>query len=181
MQVPGRLDDAEQRHLRPEVPGRLGHAGERELADCDPKCPDGSAMPASGNVADSKCPDGSAMPAGGCKCPNGSAMPASGTCSEPCVPAAGSVCGQTTPSCVASADENRCGGGAVLGETLGRPVEVLGVQISAPADPAAVAPTALAKTGSQLLGFARFGAILALLGLALTVITRRRRAAVTAE
>jgi hypothetical protein len=136
-------------------------------------------MPASGGC---KCPDGSAMPAsGGCKCPDGSAMPASGTCTPPCVPATGSVCGQTTPSCVASAGDNRCGGGEVAGETFGRPVEVLGVQITAPDAPAAVAPAALAKTGAEVLGFARFGALLALLGLALTVITRRRRAGVTVE
>jgi hypothetical protein len=151
---------------------------------CDTdKCPDGSNMPANGKCDTDKCPDGSNMPANGkCTCPDGSTMPASGTCTPPrCVPSSTNACGQQTPSCVASASENRCGGGtAVLGETLGRPVEVLGVQLTA-APEAAVAPAGLARTGSELLGFARFGVLLALAGLALTLTARRRRASVTAE
>jgi hypothetical protein len=105
-------------------------------------------------------------------CPAGQTMGANGTCEAPCVPTSSTVCGQSTPSCVASASDNRCGGGAVLGETLGRPVEVLGVQLNAPAE---AAPAALAFTGSQLLGLTAMGFALAFLGLALLLVTRRRR------
>jgi hypothetical protein len=152
--------------------------------DCTPKCPDGKPMPANGDCTP-KCPDGSTMPAngkcGGDTCPDGSAMPANGKCGgdTPCVPSSTTVCGQETPSCVASASANRCGGGEVLGETLGRPVEVLGVQLTAPA--AEAAPAALAFTGSQLLGLTGLGAVLAFLGLLLVLATRRRRSAAIVE
>jgi hypothetical protein len=133
-----------------------------------PKCPNGDAMPASGDVKDCN----KSTP----KCPNGDAMPASGNvadCNPPCVASATNVCNQSTPSCVASASEDRCGGTtAVLGETLAKPAEplqVLGVQISQPA------PAGLARTGSQLLGLVQMGFVLAFAGLALTVVTRRRR------
>ena len=154
---------------------------------CVPKCPDGSAMPASGKASDCnpKCPDGSAMPASGkasdCnpKCPDGSAMPASGNaadCDEPCVAGTDAECSAVTPTCVASDGSDRCGGATVAGEVLGRPVErldVLGVSIEAPVG--AVAPAGLARTGGfQLAALVQAALVLALIGLGLTALGRRR-------
>jgi hypothetical protein len=123
------------------------------------------------------------MPANGdCtpKCPNGDAMPANGQCNPPpCVPGTTSTCGTVTPGCVSSAADNRCGGGgAVLGETLGRPAEVLGVVLTrAPgtAAPAAVAPASLARTGGAPFGTVRLGLLIALAGLLLVAFTRFHR------
>jgi hypothetical protein len=139
---------------------------------CGSTCPDGSAMPASGKC--DTCPAGQTMGANGkCECPSGQTMGTDGTCSTPCVPATDNVCSQVTPSCVAAADAARCGGGAVLAESFGRPVEVLGVSIEAPA---AVAPAALARTGGFELGsLVQAGVLFALLGLGMTVLGRRRR------
>jgi hypothetical protein len=150
-------------------------------ADCDPKCPNGKPMPASGNTADCdpKCPNGKPMPASGntadCdpKCPNGKSMPASGNtadCDPKCpngdaMPASGNVadCNVVT---------TQGGPTVVVGEVLARPVEVLGVQLSAPA----AAPAALARTGGlQLVGLFQAAIVLALLGLGLTVGARWRR------
>jgi hypothetical protein len=166
--------------------------------DCTPKCPNGAPMPASGHCDDTKCPNGKPMPASGkCddgKCPNGSTMPASGKCDDgkcpngSTMPASGNCdtnppcdsgnssnpCGPSTPSCVASAANNRCGGGTVAGETLGRPVEVLGVSLTR-SDPAAVAAAGLARTGSELLGFAKSGMAVIVLGLGMLLVARRRR------
>ena len=141
-------------------------------------------VPSAANNQCQPCPSGQNMGSNGCQCPAGSTMGTSGTCETPCVPATGSVCGQQTPSCVPSAANNRCGGGTteVLGETLGRPVEVLGVQVTAAPAPAAVAPATLATTGSELLGWVRLGLLLVSAGLLLVLATaRRRRAGVTAE
>ena len=156
------------------------------------ECPAGSTMgnngkcetpcvPSAANNQCKPCPAGQNMGSSGCECPAGSTMANNGTCETPCVPASGNVCGQETPSCVASAAENRCGGGSVAGETLGAPTEVLGVTLTAAPEPA-VASAALATTGSQLLEWARFGVLLAFAGVALVLATaRRRRATVVAE
>ena len=125
--------------------------------DNPPLCPDGSAMPASGNAADCtpKCPDGSAMPASG----------NAADCSVACVVTSTNLCTEAT------------GGGSVLGETLARPAEVLGVTLTAPSDPAAVAAAGLARTGADLGGIVRLGSLLALLGLVLALVGRNRRSA----
>jgi hypothetical protein len=110
-------------------------------------------------------------------CPDNKPMGSDGKCSTPCVAGTDAVCSQVTPSCVESATE-RCGGVApasVLGETLGR-LDVLGVSVEAPA--AAVAPAALARTGGYpRTGLVEAGVILAMFGLGLTFIGRRRRLA----
>ena len=132
--------------------------------DCAPKCPDGSAMPAGGEKDCSpKCPDGKTMPAGGAKdcnpkCPNGDDMPGNGNVDD---------CVKVTPF-----TETPGGATAVLGETLARPVDVLGVQLTQPA----VAPAALARTGGiQLVGLFQAALALSLLGLGLVVASRHRR------
>ena len=152
---------------------------------CKP-CPDGSAMPSNG----CKCPDGSTMPANGkcdtcpagqtmgtngkCECPSGQVM-ANGACTTPCVAGQDAACSQVSPTCVESATE-RCGGvasAAVASEQLGR-LDVLGVSLENPQG--AVAPAALARTGGfQLTALVQAGIVLAMVGLGLTVLGRRRR------
>jgi hypothetical protein len=134
------------------------------------KCADGSTMPANGKCE--TCPAGQNMGTNGkCECPSGQVM-ANGACTTPCVSGTDAVCSQSTPSCVASDGSERCGGAAVLGETLGRTTDVLGVSIEAPA----VAAAGLARTGGfQLTALIQAGIILAMVGLGLTVMGRRRR------
>ncbi|HUP85709.1 MAG TPA: hypothetical protein VM143_08585 [Acidimicrobiales bacterium] len=151
-------------------------------SDCNPStdanqckpCPGGKDMLPNGKCTPDTCPDGSNMPAGGCQCPSGGEMPANGTCDAPCVPANGNVCDQATPSCVAAAAADRCGGGttSVLGETLARPepeASVLGVSLTR------AAPSGLARTGYELLPTVRLAMLLAIVGLGMVTLTRRRR------
>ena len=182
---PGGKDTQADGTCVPKCPDGKPMPASGNAADCAPKCPDGKPMPASGNAADCvpKCPDGKQMPASGnaadCtpKCPAGEVMDGSvnGSCSKPCVAGTDAACSQSTPSCVASDGSSRCGGVAasVLGEQLGR-LDVLGVSIEAPG---AVAPAGLARTGGfQLTGLVQAGLILALAGLGLVVLGRRRPA-----
>ena len=144
-------------------------------ADCSPKC-----VPTATQNADctnKTCPAGQTMGTNGtCECPSGQTMGTDGTCSTPCVAGTGAVCSQSTPTCVASSGNERCGGSSVLGEVLGRPderLDVLGVAIEAPA---AVAPAALARTGGfQLTALVQAGLVLAALGLGLLIVGGRRR------
>jgi hypothetical protein len=151
--------------------------------DCGVKtCPDGSAMPSSGDTKDcgvKTCPDGSAMPSSGdtkdCgvkTCPDGSAMPSSGDTKD---------CGvKTCPdgsAMPASGDPSHCGivPTEVLGLSVERSTEVLGVQLSAPpATPPAVAAAGLARTGLQFGGLVQLAMLLGLAGVGLTVGSRRR-------
>ena len=140
---------------------------------CQPPC-----VPSAANNQCQPCPAGQTMGTNGtCGCPAGQTMGTDGTCSPPpCVPGTDAVCSQSTPSCVASSGSDRCGGvvaASVLGEQLER-TEVLGVSIEAPA--AAVAPATLARTGGyQLTGLVQAGLALAVLGLGLTMLGRRRQ------
>lgn len=151
-------------------------------------CPNGSPMPASGDVKDCApkpptCPNGAAMPASGdvkdcdpkppVTCPNGDAMPASGDV-EDCggVEATVLTCpsGDAMP---ASGDAGDCAA-AVLASADGRPAEVLGVTLERAADPA-VASADLARTGGfRLDSLTGVALLLALLGLALVVAARMR-------
>ena len=134
-------------------------------------CPAGQTM----NNGTCECPAGSTMVGNSCKtCPNGENMDTAGNCSKPCVAGTDAACSQVTPTCVASSTE-RCGAvasAAVAGEQLGR-LDVLGVSLE---QPAAVAPAALARTGGfALTGMVQAGLVLALFGLGMTVLGRRRR------
>ena len=133
-----------------------------EPASVTETCPNGKVPDANGNCdTNPTCPDGSAMPAngkcGGDTCPDGSAMPANGKCETP-PPGDTAVAAST--------------GAAVQGTVLGRPAEVLGVQISRPA----VAPATLSRTGTDAATLVQVGLGLAVLGLGLVIGTRRRPA-----
>jgi hypothetical protein len=132
------------------------------VKDCGPKpptCADGSVLPEVGTgtcpQTPPTCPAGSVMPAGGDEvgdclptCPNGSVMPASGD-----------VADCTT------------GGGTVLGETLGRPTQVLGVELERSPSSGVLAFTG----GAHLGGLLQLAGLLGLVGGGLTTVGRRRR------
>ena len=152
--------------------------------DCTPKCVPTATQdaacnevcqPTAANNNCLPCPSGQTMGSNGCQCPAGQVM-ADGACTTPCVAGQDAACSQETPSCVASSGNERCGGVAaatVQGEQLGR-LDVLGVSIEAPEG--AVAPAALARTGGfQLTALVQAGIALAIVGLGLTVVGRRRR------
>jgi hypothetical protein len=183
--------------------GNPAHTGCTSSVTPPPTCPDGSAMPASGNVKDCtpkppKCPDGSAMPASGnvkdCgpkppTCADGSVLPevGTGTCPQTpptcpagsVMPAGGDEVGDCLPTCPngsvmpASGDVADCttGGGTVLGETLGRPTQVLGVELERSPSSGVLAFTG----GAHLGGLLQLAGLLGLVGGGLTTVGRRRR------
>jgi hypothetical protein len=123
------------------------------------------------------CPDGKPMPASG-KCTTGDV---SGTdVTPPCAPLTSSnPCGPSSPSCVASAADNRCGGPAVLASTVTPPVQVLGVTLTrgataGAADPA-VASAGLARTGISPFELLRVALAIVMGGSGLVAVARMRR------
>lgn len=123
------------------------------------------------------CPDGKPMPASG-KCTTGDV---SGTdVTPPCAPLTSSnPCGPSSPSCVASAADNRCGGPAVLASTVTPPVQVLGVTLTrgataGAADPA-VASAGLARTGISPFEMLRVALAIVMGGSGLVAVARMRR------
>jgi hypothetical protein len=176
--MPASGDVKDCSHKPPTCPNGAPMPTSGDVKDCSPKpptCPNGAAMPASGNVSDcshtATCVDGSALPAvgtGTCPepCPAGSVMPAGGEKAKDCLPTCPD--GSVMPASGNAAD---CvTGGAVLGETLARPTEVLGVQLERTAS----GPLAFTG-GAHLGGLLQLAGVLGLLGGGLTTVGRRRR------